>query len=102
VSDGEWTVPAIARRLGVTRQAVQRIADLLVADGLVALDDNPGHRRSPHVRLTAEGRAVLTAIVAEARTWDADVANGLSDADIDEARRVLRTVLDGIRSTSTP
>ena len=33
-SEGDWTVATAARRLGVTRQSEQRIADLLVADVL--------------------------------------------------------------------
>jgi DNA-binding MarR family transcriptional regulator len=46
------TVPQIARVLGVTRQNVQRIADLLVAEGLAQYEDNPDHRASLHLVLT--------------------------------------------------
>ncbi|MGH6990613.1 MAG: MarR family winged helix-turn-helix transcriptional regulator, partial [Stellaceae bacterium] len=49
------TVPQIARRLGVTRQAVQRIADLLVADGLARYVANPDHKASLHLILTDAG-----------------------------------------------
>src|ERR1043165_1952313 len=42
------TVPQIARRLGVTRQNVQRIADLLVKENWASFEDNPDHRASPH------------------------------------------------------
>ena len=36
VEDGEHTVAETARTLGLARQSVQRVADLLEADGLVA------------------------------------------------------------------
>jgi len=67
VSDGDWTVPMAADRLGTSRQGVQRIANELVADGLAVFEDNPRHRRSPFLQLTAEGRRVLGAITSEAR-----------------------------------
>jgi len=45
------SVPRIARVLGVTRQNVQRIADLLVEEGSAQYQDNPDHRASPHLIL---------------------------------------------------
>ena len=56
---GDSTVSDLARRLGLVRQSVQRVADVLVEEGLVAYKDNPHHRRSSLVGLTREGRAVL-------------------------------------------
>src|SRR6185503_19784437 len=53
------SVPRIARVLGVTRQNVQRIADLLVEEGSAQYQDNPDHRASPHLILTKRGRAAL-------------------------------------------
>ena len=57
------TVPDIARRLGRTRQAVQRLADVLVDDGLAEWQTNPAHSRSPFLVLTAGGRRALGAIM---------------------------------------
>src|SRR6476661_5210952 len=45
------TVPQIARVLGVTRQNVQRIADLLVKEGAAEFRANPDHQSSLHVVL---------------------------------------------------
>lgn len=55
-------VSAIARDMGITRQAVQRTADLLVDRGLLTYRDNPAHRRAKLVAPTAEGRAAVAAI----------------------------------------
>ncbi|WP_190232781.1 MarR family winged helix-turn-helix transcriptional regulator [Streptomyces avicenniae] len=52
----------IARAMGITRQSVQRIADLLVEQGLAAWEPNPAHRRAKLLRPTAEGRAAVAAI----------------------------------------
>src|SRR5579884_3459823 len=46
------TVAQIARAWSFARQSVQRIADALAGDGLVAYVENPSHRRAKLVRLT--------------------------------------------------
>ncbi|MGK9271257.1 MarR family winged helix-turn-helix transcriptional regulator [Williamsia muralis] len=50
------TVSDIARTMGITRQSVQRTADVLAAQGLVAYHDNPAHRRAKLVAGTDAGR----------------------------------------------
>lgn len=56
------SVADIARAMGITRQSVQRIADLMVEQGLAEYVPNPAHRRAKLVRLTAEGNAALDRI----------------------------------------
>lgn len=62
ISENQLTVPQAARRLGVTRQGVQRVANELVDDGLVELHTNPDHRTSPLLSSTDDGRRVLARI----------------------------------------
>ena len=62
VIDTPLTVSDIARSMGITRQSVQRTADLLVADGLLTYRDNPAHRRAKLVAITDDGRAANDAI----------------------------------------
>ena len=69
VEDGPATVAQIARRRGIARQAVQRVANLLVADGLAAYEPNPDHRRAKLLRPTTEGRAVLRVISEAQQPW---------------------------------
>ena len=61
LSGGARTVPQVARRLGVTRQSVQRVANLLAAEGLIESAPNPDNARSPLFRLSKRGEEVLTA-----------------------------------------
>jgi len=56
------TVSGIAREMGITRQAVQRTADVLEGRGLIEYRDNPAHRRAKLVAITAEGRSAVSAI----------------------------------------
>ena len=94
------TVPGIARRLGQSRQSAQRVADDLIAAGCVAPVPNPGHRRSPLLRLTADGLRQLEALNADGdRDRAARMAvAGLTAGQLAQARQVLRALtgaLDG-------
>ncbi|MFH9293759.1 MarR family winged helix-turn-helix transcriptional regulator [Streptomyces sp. NPDC017520] len=55
-------VAGIARAMGITRQSVQRIADLLVERGLAEYAENPAHRRAKLLRATEAGREVVSRI----------------------------------------
>ncbi|MEU7142255.1 MarR family transcriptional regulator [Nocardia sp. NPDC046473] len=55
-------VAGIARAMGITRQSVQRIADLLVDKGLAEYRPNPAHRRAKLVAVTDAGLAAVRRI----------------------------------------
>ncbi|CAM5572547.1 hypothetical protein STANM309S_01878 [Streptomyces tanashiensis] len=48
--------------MGITRQSVQRVADLLVREGLAAYAPNPAHRRAKLLTPTEAGRAAVRRI----------------------------------------
>ena len=56
------SVADISRFIGNTRQAVQRIADRLVEEGLVEFHDNPAHVRAKLLAPTEKGRSAVKAI----------------------------------------
>jgi DNA-binding MarR family transcriptional regulator len=90
------TVPQIARVLGVTRQNVQRIADLLVAEGSAEYRDNPDHRASPHLVLTKRGRAAFEQLMKAASGYLARLAGKLSSSDVVSLQRGLRRLLEAL------
>lgn len=59
------TVAGIGRRMGITRQAVQRIADRLIDEGMLESRPNPAHKRSPLFAPTEMGRAAIERIAPE-------------------------------------
>jgi DNA-binding MarR family transcriptional regulator len=87
------TVPQIARRLGVSRQNVQRIADQLVAEHWASFQANPDHRGSPHLVLTRRGRAALDQLTRTAESHHAKLARKLSTADMKLIQRGLRLLI---------
>jgi DNA-binding MarR family transcriptional regulator len=58
-------VSGIAREMGITRQSVQRIADLLVAKGLAEYRTNPAHRRAKLVAVTESGHEAMRRITPQ-------------------------------------
>ena len=97
ISDDATPVPRAARRLGVSRQGVQRIANNLVDDGLAQWAPNPDHRSSPLLMLTPDGRRTLAAITD--RSWAAHRAltSDIAEADIAVARNVLQRLTAAVR-----
>ncbi|MGH6778189.1 MAG: MarR family winged helix-turn-helix transcriptional regulator [Bradyrhizobium sp.] len=90
------TVPQIARRLGVTRQNVQRIADALVEENWATFDANPDHKGSPHLVLNARGRAALAKITKAAGLSHAQLARMLGGTDIGALHRGLLRLIDAL------
>lgn len=66
------TVARMAREMGLARQSVQRVADVLAKEGLVIYKDNPADRRAQLLELTPQGAQVLAAIysLSDERTQD--------------------------------
>ncbi|MGX5657977.1 MarR family winged helix-turn-helix transcriptional regulator [Geodermatophilus nigrescens] len=100
LSGAPSTVAAVARRLGLARQSVQRVADDLVTDGLADRAPNPDHRTAPLLELTGAGRAALAALVERGDADRARVlaAAGTSAEELLACREVLRRLvaaLDG-------
>lgn len=83
------TVPQAARTLGLSRQAVQRLADDLVERGLAQWAENPEHRRAHLLTLTSEGRAAYGEALQRKASWAQSVAEGLTPAWLAVATELL-------------
>ena len=90
LADGPLTVAQIARNMGLQRQSVQRLVNVLSQQALLILNDNPHHRRARLVRLTATGRNLYERISQIQAHWVSDISEGLEVTD-------LRLALDQLR-----
>lgn len=93
VSETPLTVPQAARRLGVSRQNVQRVANDLVTLKHAVYEPNPDHRGSPLLVLTARGREALSRLTARAETVNSTLAQALPPDGAATARALLRRLL---------
>lgn len=98
ISDGPRSVSSAARRLGLTRQSVQRVADQLVADGLARTRPDPADARALLLALTPAGRRALDELVARSDAVRATqlATTGLTVDDLTAARRVVRRLVAAV------
>ena len=97
-------VAEIARRvgLGLTRQSVQRVADLLVEGGWAAYRDNPAHRRARLLEPTAKGHAALRRLAESQREWADAVGAEMGEEELRHVLGVLRRVAASSRTHREP
>jgi len=92
------TVAAMARDMGQARQSVQRVADALVADGLVAYQAHPTDRRTKLLELTPRGLEVLSAIYVRQVEWFDGVVTKLSTVNLTELTSALDEIGHALES----
>lgn len=88
------TVADVARLMGLARQSVQRLADLLVREGFAAYRENPGHRRAKLLTLTSKGKRVIESLGARHDDWTKYIRTKLALKDIERANAVLEHLID--------
>jgi DNA-binding MarR family transcriptional regulator len=87
---GLTPVPQIARNMGLARQSVQRVVDLLLEKKFVILENNPHHRRAKLVVLSREGATVYDKAERRQRPWAKSLSAGLTQEAISAAIAVLK------------
>lgn len=89
---GLETVPRLARDMGLTRQSVQRVVNEMVADGMLKFEENPHHKRSKFVRMTAKGENVFSAALEIQIPYVRELSEGISKKRLIDAKHVLEHI----------
>lgn len=95
-------VAGIARAMGITRQSVQRIADLLVTKGLAEYRPNPAHRRAKLVAGTDAGLTAVRAINPQHARRAAELADHLGRDRLAEIVAALTELTAAIEALTDP
>src|SRR3954452_1396716 len=95
---GPLTVPQIALMRPTSRQRMQRLADELAAEGLVKFIDNPKHRRSKLVQLTAKGDAHYRRLHARLLATASTIGLAVSEADVRKSSGIVRQLSDDVKA----
>ncbi|MFC8672024.1 MarR family winged helix-turn-helix transcriptional regulator [Streptomyces griseorubiginosus] len=91
---GTMTVPQMARVMSLTRQFVQRMTNEAMDRGWAEATPNPAHQRSSLIRITAEGEAVVEAVLAREHALNRQVGGGeLTGAELQACAKVLKEML---------
>ncbi len=87
---GPQTVPQIARQRSTSRQNIQVEVNRLRGHGCVELEHNSRHKRSPLVRITHRGLALLASAGEKQKDLFANLAARFSASELTAASSVLR------------
>jgi len=98
LSPTDLPVAHVARNMGLSRQAVQRLVNDLATQGLVAVAPNPHHQRAKLVVMTANGKAAFDSAMDRQVPWAEKLSLGLASAELKTAFRVLRTLRNRLQT----
>jgi DNA-binding MarR family transcriptional regulator len=89
---GPLTVAQIARNKGLTRQSVQRIANILAEEGLTEFVPNPNHRRAYLVKITERGHSKYKAAMQLQGEWANRIASSTTLQELKTTVAVIQTL----------
>jgi DNA-binding MarR family transcriptional regulator len=93
VLDEPHSVAEIARRMGMTRQGVQRVADQLVDRRLAVYRRNPAHRRAKLLACTESGHWAIRRIALAQRPWADRVGGHIGATELNGTLTTIRRIL---------
>lgn len=99
--DEEALAPSrLAERMGMTRGAITKLADRLIAKSLLTRKADPDDGRAQTLALTAKGRRLVPELAALADANDAEFFDHLAPKDRATLLRILRGIVEkrGLKS----
>jgi DNA-binding MarR family transcriptional regulator len=90
----------LAERMGMTRGAISKLADRLIAKSLLTRAADPEDARAQTLALTPPGRALVPTLAALADANDAEFFDHLKSTDRAALFRILRAIVEqrGLKS----
>lgn len=92
----------LAERMGMTRGAITKLADRLIAKGLVSRQANPDDARAQTLAITPAGQGVIPELSALADRNDAEFFGHLAPAERDQIERLLKDIIARRGLTTVP
>lgn len=86
------TVPQIARTMGLSRQAVQRLVDVMHSEEFLELLPNPDHKKAKLVSLSDKGLDIYSKLDKKQVKWANKNSQNLIQKDLEAALSVLRDI----------
>ncbi len=94
LADQPLTVAQIARRMGLSRQGVQRIVNDLKNLQMVVMKANIDHKRSPLVAISKKGKTVMAKMDQAQIAWVNQLSKGIGEQDIKQTYEVIQAIRD--------
>jgi len=90
IEDKPLSVSHIAKKMGLTRQNVQRITDILQQEGFVHYSANPVHQRAKLACVTPKAMRIMRQLTEIQIVWANRISSITTEADI---RTTLKTMV---------
>ena len=101
--DADALAPSrLAEKLGMTRGAITKLADRLIAKSLLTREADADDGRAQTLALTPEGRRLVPELAALADDNDADFFGRLTPGDRAVVERVLKDIVERRGFSSVP
>ena len=94
------TVAQIARRMGLSRQAVQRIVRDLEQKEMISFESNRDHKRSSLVVLSPKGATAMRQVMEAQTKWVNELSKGRSQNSIKQALSLMQSVRADLEDSS--
>ncbi len=91
-SSSPLTVSQIARIMGQARQSVQRLVDVMHKDEILNFINNPNHKRSKFVVLTAKGEDIYTNLNEIWNPWAHRYSKQLNEKELETTLATLKKI----------
>jgi DNA-binding MarR family transcriptional regulator len=91
---GAGDASEVVSQMGVTKQAVSKVVDILVASGYIDRRANPTDRRRTPLTLTAKGRKAVAVIERAVRATEQAFVAEVGTASFNRFTRTLRDLAD--------
>ncbi|MGO4151965.1 MarR family winged helix-turn-helix transcriptional regulator [Cupriavidus sp. YAF13] len=93
------TVAEIGRFMGLTRQSVQRLADVLVGEGLAMFIDNPSHKSAKLLAPTAAGHSAVALLATRQAAWANAVSQKFSAEQLIQCKTTIEEIISCVEAT---
>ena len=96
IDAGPLTVSQVARRMGIARQSVQRVANILRGEALIEFIPNMDHVNSPKLKLTHTGEKTLRKINQRQVKWANAIGADFSINELNDFLGFLHKFQEGL------
>lgn len=97
---GGGNISAIARRLGISRQAVHMSAQRLKDLGVIDMQPGQSSRRDIALELTEQGRGAMALASTQIRNLEAEISEVIGPDGLETLRKTLRVLITHTKAKS--
>ncbi len=98
IGERPLSVAQIARNMGLARQNVQRLADVLQEEGFAAYAANPDNQRAKLVCLTGKGQRAMKELARRQALWANGIVSNASAGEIQEALSLVKELRSRLKT----